>query len=249
MRILLVNPPDCGRSIPEERYGIDSLRQIFRGEPLSLEALAGNLEGHEVRIVDLKADPGGLHEALASLRPDIVGLTAVACEANTALRLAGEIKESCGAVVAVGGIHATCDPSFFNRPGIDYVVAGLGKASFAELVGALQAGRDGRGVPGIARTNPGGRFFVAPRTFGPRDLAESRPPRYDLVSRYRGHYTLSSLGFRLGFVASAFGCPHRCGFCCLPPVTGGRYLTHSVETVIDHIRLLGDIPVVRLVDA
>jgi len=43
MRILLVNPPNCGKSIPEERYGIDSLKQIFRGEPLALETLAGNL--------------------------------------------------------------------------------------------------------------------------------------------------------------------------------------------------------------
>jgi len=52
MNILLVNPPNCGRSIPEERYGIDSIKQIFRGEPLSIEALAGNLRDHEVHIVD-----------------------------------------------------------------------------------------------------------------------------------------------------------------------------------------------------
>jgi len=57
MHILLVNPPNCGRSIPEERYGITSIKQIFRGEPLGLETLPGNLEGHEVRIVDLKAEP------------------------------------------------------------------------------------------------------------------------------------------------------------------------------------------------
>ena len=31
MNILLINPPNCGRSIPEEQYGIDSIRQIFRG--------------------------------------------------------------------------------------------------------------------------------------------------------------------------------------------------------------------------
>ena len=37
MNILLINPPNCGRSIPEERYGITSLKQIFRGEPLALE--------------------------------------------------------------------------------------------------------------------------------------------------------------------------------------------------------------------
>ena len=39
MKILLVNPPNCGRSIPEEEYGIDSLKMFLRGEPLSLEVL------------------------------------------------------------------------------------------------------------------------------------------------------------------------------------------------------------------
>ena len=69
MRILLINPPNCGRSIPEERYGITSLKQIFRGEPLALEELAGNLTEHAVRILDLKADPESLGRELAEFGP------------------------------------------------------------------------------------------------------------------------------------------------------------------------------------
>ncbi len=72
MRILLINPPNSGRSIPEERYGIDSLKQMFRGEPLALETLAGNLTGHQVRILDLKVDPEGLDGNLADFAPDLV---------------------------------------------------------------------------------------------------------------------------------------------------------------------------------
>jgi radical SAM superfamily enzyme YgiQ (UPF0313 family) len=129
------------------------------------------------------------------------------------------------------------------------VAAGLGKASFAELVAAIAAGDGADRVPGIARTDPGGALRFTPRAFGPADLVEAMPPRYDLVSRYRDAYVLPSLGFRLGFVASAFGCPYDCAFCCIGPLTGGRYLTHPVDTVVDHIRRLGDIPVIRLVDA
>jgi radical SAM superfamily enzyme YgiQ (UPF0313 family) len=250
MRILLVNPPDCGRSIPEERYGIDSIKAIFRGEPLALETVAGNLDGHELRILDLKAEPDGFHDALIDFSPDIAGFTAVTCEANTALRLASEARAELPRVVtAVGGVHASNDPAFFNRPGIDFVVTGLGKASFAELVSAIARGGDAGDIPGIARTNPGGALRVPPRKFGPADLVEGKAPRYDLVARYRDRYVLSSLGFRIGFVASAFGCPFDCAFCCIGPLTGGSYLTHSVETVVGHIRLLGDVPVVRLVDA
>ena len=56
MNILLVNPPNAGRSIPEEEYGITSIKQIFRGEPFSLEVVAAPLIAHDVRIVDLKCE-------------------------------------------------------------------------------------------------------------------------------------------------------------------------------------------------
>jgi hypothetical protein len=92
MKVLLVNPPNCGRSIPEERYGIDSLKLILRGEPLSLEVLAGNLDEHEVRIVDLKAEPDAFQETLTDFSPHVVGITGVTCEANTMLRLASMTK-------------------------------------------------------------------------------------------------------------------------------------------------------------
>lgn len=249
MKILLINPPNCGRSIPEERYGIDSIRQIFRGEPLALEVLAGNLDGHELRLVDLKAEPASLQGVLAEFVPELVAITGVTCEANAMVRIAREVKESCGAVVVAGGIHASCDPVFFNCHGIDYVVVGLGKASFAELAGAIEAGGDTASIAGVARTNPGGDLCYVAREFGPGDLVERKPPRYDLVAGYRDSYVLASLGIRLGFVASAFGCPHACSFCCISPLTGGRYLTQSIDAVVRDIKLLGDLPVIRLVDA
>jgi radical SAM superfamily enzyme YgiQ (UPF0313 family) len=249
MKILLINPPNCGKSIPEERYGIDSMRKIFRGEPLALEVLAGNLSGHEVRILDLKAEADGLSQTLAEFRPELAAFTAVTCEANTVLRLAAEIKESCGIPVVAGGIHASCDPAFFNHPAIDYIVAGLGKGSFAELATALEMGAPTSAITGIAATNPGAPLVFAPRRFGPIDLAEHAPPRYDLVAANRDSYTLSAVSSRLGMVVSAFGCPYSCSFCCISAQTAGRYLTHSIETVIRDIKLLGDIPVIRLVDA
>lgn len=249
MKILLINPPNCGRSIPEERYGIDSIKQIFRGEPLALEVLAGNLSGHDLRILDLKVEPDLLQETLAGFSPDLVALTAVSCEANTVVRIARECKETCGAVVVVGGSHASCDPGFFNCDGIDHVVVGLGKAALRELVTALESGGDAGAIPGVAKTAPGRPLSWIPRSYDPRDLGDETPPRYDLVDRYRESYVLSSLGIRLGFVASALGCPWSCSFCCIAPITGGRYLTHAISSVVRDIQLLGEMPVIRLVDA
>jgi hopanoid C-3 methylase len=249
MRILLVNPPNCGRSIPEELYGIDSLKLILRGEPLSLEVLAGNLDEHEVKIIDLKAEPAAFGEALADFSPHVVGITGVTCEANTMLSLASAAKDTVKATVVVGGVHASNDPYFFNGPDIDYIVVGLGKMSFRELLAALESGGPTNAIPGIAKTDPHNGLSFLPRTYSRLDLVEEKPPRYDLVSRYREHYVLPSLGFRLGSVSAASGCPHRCSFCSIEKMTGGRYLTHSPEAVIRDIGLLGDIPVIRLVDA
>ncbi|MFO7708997.1 MAG: radical SAM protein [Desulfobacterales bacterium] len=249
MKILLVNPPNCGRSIPEEEYGIDTIKMIFRGEPLALETLAGNLDGHEVVIADLKVDPNALQMALDQFEPELVGFTGVACEANTVLRLAAEVKRSGKALVVVGGHHASCDPAFFNRSTIDYIVLGVGKLSFKELVDAVAGRTVGDGVAGVAQTHPGGRLDYVPREYSRKDLVDDHPPRYDLVAAHRDRYVMSGVGGKVGFVASAFGCTHRCLFCSIPNMTGGRYLTHRPAAVLRDMKLLGDVPVIRLVDA
>jgi radical SAM superfamily enzyme YgiQ (UPF0313 family) len=251
MNILLVNPPNCGRSIPEERYGITSLKQIFRGEPLALEELAGNLLEHDVRILDLKAAPDGLDEMLSTapmFTPDVVGITGVTCEANTMLRLAEKIKEHCRPLVVIGGIHASNDPDFFNHEAVDYIVVGLGKKIFAELIFCLMSG-ERVAIPGVVRTNPGGVIKQPTRHCTAVDLVEEMPPAYDKVRQYRPHYVLEKLKVTMGFVASAYGCPHRCSFCCIKGQTNGKYLTKSIDAVLRDIRLLDDIPVIRLVDA
>jgi len=249
MRILLVNPPNAGRSIPEEEYGITAVKEIFKGEPLALEVIAGNLDDHEVMIVDLKVEPDALWKVLDDFKPEIVGFTGVACEANTVVQLAGEIKRSADPVIVVGGHHATCDPEFFNRSCIDFVVAGLGKLSFRELIDALGRQQDPAGIPGVARTRPDGALSLTGRRFTTADLVDSKPPRYDLVAKNRNAYILTKLGLNLGFIVTAFGCTHHCAFCTIPPTTGGRYLTHRIDSVIRDIRLLQDVPVIRMVDA
>jgi hopanoid C-3 methylase len=250
MKIMLVNPPNAGRSIPEEEYGITSIRQIFRGEPFSLEVLAAPLSSHDVIIVDLKCeDEAYLWKQYDRFQPDIVGFTSVTCEANTVIRLSREVKKRGEALIVVGGIHATLDPSCFNRPGIDYVVIGLGKKSFSDLLDWLSRGRGNEVVPGVAKTSPGQPLTFTPRRYGQDDLMENNAPRYDLVEQWRDHYVIERLGLRMGSVVTAYGCTHRCSFCAIPEMTGGQYLTHQTKSVIRDIKCLDDIPFIRMVDA
>ena len=251
MNIVLINPPNCGRSIPEEEFGITSLRMIFRGEPLALETLAGNLTRHQVIIADLKADPDCLETILLQWRPDVVGITGVTCEANEVLKIAQQIREGVNPapIIVVGGHHASSDPEFFYRFPINYIVTGLGKLAFAELVDQLEAGEMSPEVPGIINVDRHQDMKLIPRKYSFSDLVDHRPPRYDLVSEHREKYVMSGVGGKAGFVVTAFGCTHRCDFCSIPSLTGGRYLTHSVKAVLRDIALLGDIPLIRFVDA
>jgi len=246
MKILLINPPNCGKSIPEERYGIESIKMIFCGEPLALETIAGNLVGHDVAIADLKMDPQALTDDNLAFTPDLVGITGVTCEANTVLAIAEGLKKRFNVPVVVGGHHASCDPAFFKRPFIDFIVVGLGKLSFRTLVDALEAGRP-IDIAGIDNnTGPGG---FTPRQHTREDLVDHMSPRYDLVARHRGRYVMHGAGGRVGFVATAAGCTHGCAFCSISNLTGAKYLRHSHAAVLRDMRLLGDVPVIRFVDA
>jgi len=247
MKILLVNPPNCGRSIPEERYGITSMKQIFKGEPLSLEVLAASLLGHDVSILDLKVHPDAFEETVHSEAPDLIGFTAMTCEAQTIVRLAKQVKELLPSTcVVVGGVHASCDPVFFNRDCVDWIIIGLGVQSMPELVAQIES-KKLQSIPGVCRSTPGQQLRYEQRRFTKNDLL-AVPPRYDLVEQNRPHYILNTLKLPLGMVASAAGCPFDCHFCCIKPLTGGQYLTTNVEQVVRDLEAVPT-PVVRLVDA
>lgn len=139
---------------------------IFRGAPLALEMIAGNLTGHEVCIADLKA------------QPDVVGITGVTCEANTVLKIAQDIKERSNPVIVAGGHHASCDPEFFNSKHVDYIIGGLGKLSFREQVDTIESGRAPDGIPGIAKMDVSGKLSYMPKKYSTDDLVDNKAPRY-----------------------------------------------------------------------
>ncbi|QTA82338.1 Radical SAM domain-containing protein [Desulfonema limicola] len=60
---------------------------------------------------------------------------------------------------------------------------------------------------------------------------------------------MKGVGGKVGFVATAFGCTHKCSFCSVPNLTGGKYLTHSIDSILRDMNLLSDIPLIRFVDA
>lgn len=250
MKILLVNPPNAGISIPVEKFGLKETQKIFKGEPFALEVLAGNLENHETKIIDLKIPGESLEKEISTFSPDIVAFTSLTCEANTVLNLSRETKGIDKKIkIAVGGVHASSDPAFFNRDFIDYLIIGLGKHTFRRLVDSLERNGYPEELAGVAGTDPQAGISFIRRGFDRTDLVEEKPPAYDLVTVYRKNYVIDSLGISMGYINTAYGCPNNCSFCCIGNITGNRYIEHNIECVIRDLTLLEDIPVIRLVDA
>ena len=104
MRILLVAMPDTTEVI-----------DFFARLPnLGMVSLAGNLPGHQVQVLDLVLFKphirNPLQEALASLRPQVVGLSAMTFQFDTLLRVARFIRSFDPAIkIAAGGYARELD--------------------------------------------------------------------------------------------------------------------------------------------
>jgi len=249
LRILLINPPNSGRNIIGEKYGADIIRQVFKQEPLSLELLAGMVRSEEVEIFDMKADTTPYEKKLSEFQPDLVGITCMTCEAQTALQIMERTKEHNSHIITlVGGVHASNDPEFFNHLSVDYIVMGVGKKTFSDLVKGVKEKKDIREIPGVGSFR-NGKFQLSHKKFHYEDLADNVSPNKELVKKYRPFYRLDTMKITVGAVDTSYGCTNKCNFCCLWKTTQGRYLAREPEAVIRDIEASTDNFFIRLVDA
>jgi anaerobic magnesium-protoporphyrin IX monomethyl ester cyclase len=126
----LVNPPP--------------LKGVYRHQlylPMGLAYLAAVLEedGHEVTVIDCPAqeiDLEQLKTKLASIQPDLIGITSMTPTIQSALLSAHAAKEVCpNAMVVIGGPHATFmdEQVLAEEQAIDVVVRGEGEETLLEL--------------------------------------------------------------------------------------------------------------------
>jgi hopanoid C-3 methylase len=222
MRILLVQP-DSNRTCI-------GFKRLARPEPLALETVAGTVPDHDVRILDMRADPN-LEGALREHQPHIVGATGFTAEvphAQEICRIAR--RELPEARIVVGGHHATMSPAEFDDPAVDVLVTGEGDRTFPDLLRTIESGGDLSRVAGIAYRE-GGRLVSTPPREPIKDLDEVPWPRRDLVSEYRSGYF-----FRfwddIYSIETTRGCPYRCTFCSVWKFFGGKVRFKSPERVV-----------------
>jgi radical SAM superfamily enzyme YgiQ (UPF0313 family) len=231
MKVLLIEPMPPS---PVER----AILGLARTEPLALELVAAGLDPrHEVRLLDLRVEPGALDATLREFRPDVAAAGACTASFREAQRVLSQAREIAGAATVIGGHHPTLVPDDLAGSGLDFAVLGEGERSFPALVESLDAGGRGEGIAGIARIE-GGRVVRNP----PRPLADldGLPgARRALRERYAGAY------FRGHWrpVASAYtsrGCPFRCRFCAMWKLYGGAYRMRSPARVAEEVASLAE---------
>jgi len=233
MRILLIAMPDTADVI-----------DFFGKLPnLGLANLAGNLPGHEIKILDLVLYKPRirrvLEEVLDGFRPGLAGLSGMTFQFDTLLRIARFIKgRNPGIKLAAGGYHATLMAREITAGNddlpLDYLIRGEGEATFRELVAELEKPKpDLAGIAGLSyrrgskwRHNPDRPLL---------DLAKLPRPRRQARQDQKFFFFDQSIDV----VETSRGCPYDCKFCSITGMYGRTFRPFPLE------RILADLEEVR----
>jgi hypothetical protein len=220
MRVLLVQAPTGRREQP-----------VF---PIGLAFLAGQLEGHEVKALDLglEAEPAeALSKTVSGFSPHVVAISLRNIDdsswprTHSYLDAFGTVMDALagwkGAVV-VGGPGFTIYPEIILRrfSRIDFGVAGEGEEALPGLLEAIRTGN----LP---------EPLLRPRR---PELSALKPPRYDILEA-----APYERGFGIG-VQSRRGCAFSCSYCTYAHISGRGFRCRPVAAVladIENLRSLG----------
>ena len=226
MNVLLIYPPSAN----------PLLDQVYMHEPLALEYLGAGLieEGHKIEILDARID-SNIEEAFNRFQPDIIGLTAFTSHVGIVKAITENLKRlKPDLLVVIGGHHATVSPSDFNQKFIDLVVIGEGVKTLREIARCAESGEDFVSISGLGIVRPETEMlFTAARPYTPLD--ELPFPDRSLTLKYRKKY-FSEWMQPLASIRTSLGCTSRCNFCALWPITAGKYLRRSVNSVVEELQ-------------
>jgi radical SAM superfamily enzyme YgiQ (UPF0313 family) len=174
-----------------------------------------------------------MEQEIAEIRPDVVGISSLFTPYyREVLEVAARVKKGCGALVVVGGSHASAVPeSLLASPSVDYLIRGEGERALVELLRHLRGEIPVQTVPNLSYKR-NGKQVVNPigDNYGIDDLPF--PELSDLSARA---YTLA--GKPLTFIITSRSCPHKCSFCSVHTTFGEQYRRRSVESVLEEIEL------------
>jgi anaerobic magnesium-protoporphyrin IX monomethyl ester cyclase len=205
----------------------------------ALGSLAGNVDPHhEVACADLilaqRDVRGTVERLLASIRPDVVGLSIMTFQRRTAQRIAALVRAVApDARLVVGGYDPSLATDVYLAPpwDVDAVVRGEGDVTFRELVRCYERNVDPSDVAGVTWRDANGFHCTPDRPASSLSADEVRLPRRS--ARVLQGYTF--LGRQIDVVETSRGCTYDCSFCSIIEMRGRNFHTWPVERVIADI--------------
>lgn len=225
MKILLLAMPDT----------VDFIDIATRIPNLAIISLVGNLPGQEVKVLDLVIHKPRirqvLEDALATFRPQLVGLSAMTFQFPTLLKVAGLVRRfDPGIHIVAGGYHASLMAQELTTGEdlpLDFIVRGEGEATLPELVAALE-----NATPDLSRI-AGLSYRVGARwEHNPDrpllDLEQIRLPQRD--ARLANQFFF--LDMSMDVAETSRGCPYNCKFCSINRMYGSTFRRFAVDRII-----------------
>lgn len=236
MRVLFLAMPDTA----------DVIDYSGRLPNLALVSLAGNLPGHEVKVLDLVLHKPNirapLEKVLQDFRPRLVGLSAMTFQFDTLLRVARFIRRFDPDIqMAAGGYHASLMAQELSAAGndlpLDFLVRGEGEFTVRELVEELEKPEpDLASVAGLSHRQAGSWMHNPDRPLA--DLDRLPLPRREARLNQNFYF----LDTPIDVAETSRGCPYNCKFCSITRMYGHTFRPFAVERIVadlENIRRLG----------
>ena len=229
MKVILMSMPDVAPLIIHET----AIHMPSHG----IACVGGNIdEQHDVYIVDLIRKRRQLKKyitkILLKIRPDLVGLSAMAWQYDTCIKLISLIKSVLPEVkIAIGGYHATLmNEEIAESPEgrlIDFMIRGEGEEAGRRLVNALEGKDRFEDIPSLTYKN-GSRFVHNPRGEN-LDLSKLKLPIRDKRRLTWGYHIVYS---KIELLETSRGCTRGCNFCSMRHMYGRSFRTYPIERVL-----------------
>ena len=229
MKIILMSMPDVAPLIIHET----AIHMPSHG----IACVGGNIDAqHNVCIVDLIRKRRRLEKyitkILLKIRPDLVGLSAMAWQYDTCIKLINLIKSVLPEVkIAIGGYHATLmSEEIADSPEarlIDFMIRGEGEEACRRLVNALEGNDRLEDIPSLSYKN-GADFVHNPRG-ETLDLSRLKLPIRDKRRLTWGYHILYS---KIELMETSRGCTRGCNFCSMRHMYGRSFRTYPIERVL-----------------
>jgi len=237
MRILLVKP-------------YQELERPIQSPPLGLLHLAATVRERfgsdaDVSVIDMKAKalpPAWLSGRLKELAPDVVGVSALNCEASASAEIASVVKKYDSNILTVlGGPYAhRRGEEILRKTDFDWCFSGPADRVFPEALARHFGGAElGTDIRGLSYTDSED-FHVATDQDAFSDLDSLPLPAWDLVD-FDLYVRLPNVnnmlkGRRYATLFTSRGCPYKCNYC--HDIFSKRFYHRSAEHVLAEIEVL-----------